>query len=222
MNWLKKSLLIATTAFAINQANAQTLNYDTRFSMLNAKLGDVEYDMDTKHLKININHFVNIKFTYQMINDSTYIETKESNENSEVFTYSKKDSSWVLDDYMCLRGEPRAEKTLLENTIFDPDFQTSIETLEDIIQNEISDSTKVILFGIPYTIVLEDKYTNSPEPKYKGNIAPYEQEKSDEFLIEDGIEVTCKKEGDNYIPQSLDAKTKILQIFNVGARVRIK
>lgn len=220
MNWLKKSLLTAATIFTLQSGFAQTFDYEARFSFLNAKLADMTYDKDDRKLSIDILHFVDVSFTYQMLNDSVYVETSRNRDLLEVFYYSKKDSSWVLEDYNVISGVGREDKFSLEGSVYNEEILTPIETLENLVGNNVFDTNKVVLFGIPYNIILENKDVGYFKSIYEGNILPYEQSSEDKFLLEDGLKVICEKEGNHYIPASFDATTKILQTISVGARVR--
>lgn len=220
MNWLKKSLLTAATIFTLQSGFAQTFNYDIRFGLFNTHMGDIEYNQEKRELSVDINKFVDIKYTYFMPNDSTYIETSENNDLLEKFFYSKKDSCWHFDDYVVLKGESREDKIALEKTVYDKDVLTPIETLENLISNRVADTNKMLNFGISYNILMEKKDHNYFSSFYKGNILPYKQDEKDKFLLEDGLECVSEREGMFYIPKSVDAKTKILQLITIGARVR--
>ncbi|MBN1175425.1 hypothetical protein JXA48_02155 [Candidatus Woesearchaeota archaeon] len=220
MNWLKKSLITAATVFTLQSGFAQTFNYDIRFGMFNTHLGDISYNQEERKLSIDINRFVDISYTYFMPNDSTYIETSENDDLLEKFFYSKKDSCWHLDNYVVIKGESRLDKVALEKTTYNKDVLTPIETLENLISNRVADTNKMVNFGLSYNIFMEEEENNYFNLFYKGNILPYAQDEKDKFLLEDGLVVFSERKGEYFIPKSVDAKTKILQLFNIGARVR--
>ena len=244
-NWLKKSVLTAATVLSMQFAAAQTHEYDVKcnFGFISAEAGVITYNQDARKMTVDVDLLTDVSFTYQMINDSLYIETntkmvKDTINLYETYLYFKKNDSWSLKKYIVSTGVAREEKLILKDSVYDSSFMSPIESLEylledssrdefadgdkDYTMDKLKDSVNILVFGIPYTLDMKKNSLRKNKVRYDGIILPFETSKKDNFLIEDAVRFITQKHGEEYLLKSIDAKVKIKWKFKAGIKVRSK
>lgn len=146
-------LFLSSTAFSQNKLHFSLYGKGERFLSPKLKIGYLEKNSN----KINFSFFMDI---YEMnsvqLTDSTYQETFGIkipwNTRKEVFSYSFKDSCYILDDYCAVKGEPRLERDSLEGKVFDKKYKTLSDVFQDFEKGLLQDSVHFIVLGIPYSV----------------------------------------------------------------------
>jgi hypothetical protein len=157
----------------------------------------------------------NYQILFEQIDDTTFVERlyNYNSENKtvryEIFTTKKRKNSkgkdyFVLEEYVAIEGEKRAEKIPLENKTYS-DVMPAVVLLNKLLKNELPEKPKILVFGIEYPIEISEtrKTTKNNETKvkkYADLLNAVERTPDDVFIMENPInlylvEKTIKKNG---------------------------
>jgi hypothetical protein len=123
---------------------------------------------------------------FEQVNDSTFIEhlytvnLETKKEREEQFTTKIRNNSQILTEYKVLKGEPRKEKLMLENTAYPAEFMPVLTAVNKFLINKLPKKINVVAFGDAYTFSL---YTDEKKTKYiKGEKQVVKYAKMDELV----------------------------------------
>jgi hypothetical protein len=207
------SMLISGIAFSQEKMH---------FDIYNKGEGVFSPRLNMSSIKVDANE-VDFSFLFgiysmklRKMNDSTYQEIVKDNlilgSKEELFTYSLKNSSYTLNDYFVVSGEPRKEKEALEGTTFGKKYKTLLEIFDDLQKGLLKDSAHFFVFGMPYSVGIKKSEENG-FTIYSCNLNGTIKEEPGDFIIFPyPAEIISKKKEGKIIP--LKFFTKSLNVRN--------
>jgi hypothetical protein len=206
---LAGAFLLSSAAFSQNKLHFDI--YSKKEGFFNPRLNS-SLNMDSKEIDFSFLHGM-YSMKFKRINDSTYREIVKNNffqSKEEVFDYSFRDSSCILDSYSAIGGKPREEKEVLEGTVFDKKYKSLPELFNDFEKGLLKDSIYLIVLGMPYSIKIENTEVDE-DIIYSCKLKkPIKKEPGDFILFPYPIEVYAKRKNEKVIP--LGFYTKFLNV----------
>lgn len=150
---------------------------------------------------------------FKKVNDSTYHETVKTgifwSSREELFEYSFKDSSYILEKYSAILGKSREEKSVLEETIYNKKYKDLLWLIDDFENGLFGDSLHLIVQGIPYSVKIE-KTQKGKDILYFSNPPEIKDEPGDFMTFSFPFQLHAKEENEKIIP--IEFHTKLLNV----------